>query len=59
MGTGVKPCKASSESLDLELSVSEELLVYGRYLVFSTCRRFDVFGDFDNLVRVEIQCGPL
>ena len=51
----VKPCKAASEKLHLEVLLVEELLVDGSDLEFSSRRWLDVFGHFDDFVGIEVQ----
>ena len=55
MGTGVEPGKATLQGLYLELLLGEVLLVDGGDFQFSTGRGFDVLGNLDHAVGIEVE----
>ena len=55
VGAGVQPGEASAKDLNFEFAVFEEFLVHGGDFQFSSGAGFDVFGNINYLVGVEVE----
>ena len=55
MGAGIKPCESAAKSLHLELTITEEPLVDGGDLIFSSCRWLDIGSHIHYFVWIEIE----